>query len=84
LYLNIIKYKMETIYKTPSFWGHVLNGVLLLIAILFMYANYSEVRQSSAFQMTILILLFSIAFGLHGLSHLGMESVYEYNPMEKM
>jgi hypothetical protein len=72
---------METIYKTPSFWGHVLNGVLLMIAILFMYSNYTEISNSSSFQMTILILLFSIAFGLHGLLHLGMEKEYDYNPL---
>jgi len=72
---------METIYKTPSFWGHVLNGVLLMIAILFMYSNYTEITNSSSFQMTILILLFSIAFGLHGLLHLGMEKEYDYNPL---
>jgi hypothetical protein len=28
-----------------------------------------------------LVLLFSIAAGVHGLSHIGLESIYSYNPM---
>jgi hypothetical protein len=28
-----------------------------------------------------LLLLFSISAGVHGLSHIGLESIYSYNPI---
>ncbi len=27
------------------------------------------------------VLLFSISAGVHGMSHLGLENLYQYNPM---
>jgi hypothetical protein len=35
----------------------------------------------SAEKKIYIVLLFSIASGVHGLSHLGLENLYQYNPM---
>ena len=35
----------------------------------------------SAEKKIYVVLLFSIAAGVHGLSHLGLENLYQYNPM---
>jgi hypothetical protein len=34
------------------------------------------------YKVIVLVLLFSIATGVHGISHLGMEKVYGYNPLQ--
>ena len=34
--------------------------------------------------MIVLSLLFSLAIGIHGLSHLGAEYIYGYNPIRNL
>jgi len=34
------------------------------------------------YRLILLVLLFSIATGVHGLSHLGLEENYGYNPLQ--
>lgn len=62
------------IYSKPSFYAYLLNGILLFIAFLLAVNN-------SSYQRIILVLGFSIAVGIHSLSHLGMEVFYGYNPL---
>jgi hypothetical protein len=68
----------------PSFYAHIINGVLLFIALIVIFANYSKIKRYEGYpgSTSILILLLSIAFGIHGISHLGLESVYGYNPLK--
>jgi hypothetical protein len=46
-----------------------------------LYNNYSKIRNLDPYSLIILTLLFSISIGIHGLSHLGLEKFYKYNPM---
>jgi hypothetical protein len=72
-------------YLPPSFYAHVLNGILLFIALIIMVLNYSRLTRLEAYPgrtaYLILLLLLSIAVGVHGMSHLGLEYVYGFNPM---
>jgi hypothetical protein len=72
-------------YLPPSFYAHVLNGILLFIALIIMVLNYSRLTRLEAYPgrtaYLILLLLLSIAVGVHGISHLGLEYVYGFNPM---
>jgi hypothetical protein len=70
-------------YLPPSFYAHVLNGILLFIALIIMVLNYSRLTRLEAYpgRTAYLILLLSIAVGVHGISHLGLEYVYGFNPM---
>jgi len=70
-------------YLPPSFYAHVLNGLLLFIALIIMVLNYSRLTRLEAYpgRTAYLILLLSIAVGVHGISHLGLEYVYGFNPM---
>ena len=61
----------------PSILAHILNGLTLLIAIVLFALNYPKM---DATKIVCAMLLLSIAFGIHGLSHLGLETVYGYNP----
>ena len=68
-------------YGVPSIYAHILNGALLLLAAYFVFVQFSIVKRLDAFRLIMLTLAFSVAVGVHGLSHLGLENVYSYNPM---
>lgn len=65
----------------PSFYAHIFNGMFLFFAILFMYWNMRNTSKLDPYKMGIFLLVASIAFGVHGISHLGLEYVYNYNPL---
>ena len=67
---------------TPSFFAHIINGVLLLLAIFVLYKNYSLIKNVDKYKLIMMILVFSIAIGIHGLSHLCMETIYGYYPFK--
>jgi hypothetical protein len=66
----------------PSFFVHIINGIFVLVAIIILYKNYYVIKNIDNYKLIIMILLFSIAIGIHGLSHLGMETVYGYYPIK--
>jgi tetrahydromethanopterin S-methyltransferase subunit E len=66
----------------PSIMAHALNGLLMLAAVLVAYINISVLRRLDPFKLLMILLVFSIAVGIHGLSHLGLESVYGLNPFK--
>lgn len=70
-------------YLPPSFYAHGLNGILLFVALIIVILNYSRLKKYESYpgNTLYLILLLSIAVGIHGISHLGLEYVYGFNPM---
>ena len=72
---------MNKVYSTPSFYAHILNGLLLFIAFILLYKNYSKIIHLEPYKLISLTLFSSIAIGIHGLSHLGLEKGYGYNPI---
>lgn len=73
---------MYNMYMLPSFYAHIINGLLLLVAFVIFYKNYSKMVHLEPYKKVILILVFSIGVGIHGLSHLGLEQIYNFNPMQ--
>jgi hypothetical protein len=69
----------NVLYFSPSLYAHIINAVFLLTAVILLFSNYSNIKKIEPYKKIILILLFSIAIGVHGLSHLGLEFVYGYN-----
>ena len=65
----------------PSFYAHMLNGFILLIAIVFFLFHYKKLTNLEPYKLVLLIFIFSIAVGVHSLSHLGLETVYNFNPL---
>ena len=63
---------------TPSFCAHVLNGLLILLAVFLLIKHSRTLRP---YETVVVALLFSIGSGLHGISHLGLETAYKYNPL---
>ena len=70
---------MNNIYLVPSFYAHIINGILILIAVAVLYNNCSKISRLESYKLIILILIFSICIGIHGLSHQGLEKNYNFN-----
>lgn len=64
-----------------SVLAHMLNGILLFASILIIVFYAPKLNT---FNLIILLILLSIAAGIHGLSHLGLERAYGYNPLSAM
>jgi hypothetical protein len=73
---------MEKVFTIPSVMTHMLNGGLLLVAAVLAGINYRVIVRLPVLQMITLVLVLSIAVGVHGLSHAGLESAYGYNPLK--
>lgn len=67
-------------YVHPSIIAHSLNGGLFLAAVILTIAYYRTLASLDSYRAILLILAFGIIVGIHGLSHLGLEYVYGYNP----
>ena len=65
----------------PSFLAHIGNGLFLLVAAVLFFKNYISIKNANGIILLALALLASIAIGIHGLSHLGLERVYNFNPI---
>lgn len=61
----------------PSFIGHALNGFLVLAAIFLFFRYYKTLSSESMIEI---VLLFSIAFGVHAILHHYEEIYYDFNP----
>jgi hypothetical protein len=60
----------------------MLNGGLLFLAFILTVINYRIISRLPVLQMIALGLIFSIAVGVHGLSHSRLEKAYGYNPLK--
>ena len=67
-------------YFHPSIIAHTLNGGLFLVAVILTMAYYRSLSGIDSYRVILLVLLFGIIVGIHGLSHLGLEYAYGYNP----
>jgi len=75
-------YMTGSIYENPSFYAHVINGSLLLSAFILFCKNYSKIRGIEPYKLVMMVLLFSLVSGVHGISHMGLEKLYHYNPLQ--
>jgi hypothetical protein len=60
--------------------AHMMNGLFLLIALVFVIYSYTKLRTLDSYHVLVLILLGSVAIGVHGLSHAALERQYRYVP----
>lgn len=70
-----------TVYNKPSFYAHIINGFTIIGAIVILCKNYTKMNLS-AYHQLVIILLFSISVGIHSISHLGLEQIYDFNPLK--
>jgi len=71
-----------TILEKPSFIANGIQGLLILIVLLLCWMYWKDLMKMTIYQKIIFILIFGVVIGIHGLLHLGLESVYDWNPLE--
>lgn len=69
------------VFLSLSFYSHLANIMFVVLAVFFVISNYSYLDKMTPEKKIYMVLLFSIAAGVHGLSHIGLDSIYNYNPM---
>jgi hypothetical protein len=62
----------------PSLLAHMLSGALMGIALYIAITSFGALRKLDTYRMLVLVLLFSIVVGIHGISHLGLRKTYGY------
>lgn len=72
------------VFLAPSFYAHLLNGFLLVCIFYLVFFNFKQLTQLGAYRKLVLILLLSATLGIHGLSHLGLEKLYNYSPLNSI
>jgi len=70
--------------KPPSLYAHAFNGILLLTAFIIIIINIKYLKQLDIYKQIMLLLIFTLVVGVHGLSHLGLEQAYQYNPLSML
>lgn len=72
--------KQHNMLKKPSFWSLVLTGIMILYILIKLIKNKHHDKDDPMFMIRMILL--TVVFGIHGLLHLGLEKVYDYNPLE--
>ena len=60
---------MNSYLGSPSCYAHILSGVLLFTSVIFVLWNIANLQNIDIYQRITLLMLFSIASGVHGISH---------------
>lgn len=71
---------LEQILKAPSFNSLVVTGLAMLLALVIFFKHRKSFLDMDHYKQIKLLFMFTIAIGIHGLLHLGVESVYNFNP----
>ena len=64
----------------PSLNSLFLTGLLLLLILVTIIRNFKDITKLPPFYKLILLSILTIAIGVHGLIHLGVEKQYNFNP----
>ncbi len=67
-------------FIAPSLNSLFFTGILLLWIIIIFFKNFNKIIRLNYFKQLTLLSLLVVAFGIHGLIHLGAETNYNFNP----
>ena len=70
---------MSLFINTPSVYAHIISSIIILISIIVFYYKFSVISNDA---FIVILLLFAIVIALHGISHLGLEKAYNFNPLK--
>ena len=71
-----------SVFTKPSYYALAFTGLISLFVVLLFISNYSILMKSSPYKVIKLLSLIGILIGIHGLLHLGLETAYNFNPIE--
>jgi len=66
---------------TPSFLAHMLGSIFLILFVVIWLSHWNTLRKDP-YKYAMLAGMASLIYTIHGLSHLGLEKVYGYNPLD--
>lgn len=69
-----------SILTKPSFWANGIQGLLILVLLIVMCMWWNDIKNK--YEKIIIISLLALVIGVHGLLHLGLEKIYDWNPLE--
>jgi hypothetical protein len=71
---------LSDILIAPSLNSLFITGLLLLCILITFIKNFNRIYNLNYYQKIILLSTITIAIGIHGLIHLGVEMQYNFNP----
>jgi hypothetical protein len=66
----------------PSLNSVFFTGIIILFVFFIFIKNFSKFLKLSYYDKLILLCSMSLAIGMHGLIHLGVETNYGFNPYD--
>lgn len=71
---------LANILIAPSLNTLFVTGFILLSILIIFISNFQQFKRLDFYRKLNLLSLFTIAIGIHGLIHLGVEDEYGFNP----
>ena len=71
---------LSNILIAPSLNTLFVTAFFLLIILFIFVSNFQQFKRLEFYNKITILTLISISIGVHGLVHLGVESVYGFNP----
>ena len=71
---------LSNIFIAPSLSSLFVTGFLILFILVIFLTNYKQFMNLDHYRKITILSLMAIAFGIHGLIHLGLEQNYGFNP----
>jgi hypothetical protein len=71
---------LSNILIAPSLNSLFFTGFILLFILVIFIFNYKQFTKLDFYKRLAILSLISIAIGVHGVIHLGVEVVYGFNP----
>jgi hypothetical protein len=64
----------------PSINSLFVTGLFMFFIFIILIMNYKQIKNLDSYRKLSILSLIAIAIGVHGLLHLGTETVYNFNP----
>ncbi len=71
-----------SILNKPSFYALAITGIISFILVMLIVNNFKLIKNLPLDKLIFIVSLVGTVIGIHGLLHLGMETVYNYNPID--
>jgi hypothetical protein len=71
---------LSNILIAPSINSLIVTGTILLFIFIIFIMNINSFKRLNYYQKIILLSTITMAVGVHGLIHLGVEREYNFNP----
>ena len=71
---------LSNILIAPSLNSLFVTGILILSILIIFISNYKQFMRLDYYRKITILSLITLAFGIHGLVHLGVEQNYGFNP----